>query len=214
MRHALLLKVFSGLLALAMTGCSGGDGTGSSATLNIRCGGGEAFCLSSCDLGCTQTGCSVTEIAENQHLRFTFSSAISAASVSSSSVSIRTTTGVAPEGDLLVGGNELTFVPRVRTVNGVSTFGFLRNEAYIITLAGGPSSPFGVRNVSGDRLTKEFSCTVVASRGIQDDDQQPPSVEMVAPTNLTAAPLDPTIATVLPAGTRKLTSCRIGRAAS
>jgi len=191
MRHAFSLPVFSGLLALALAGCSG-SGSGS-ASLRVDCGGGEAFCLISCDLGCTQTGCAVTEIAENQRLKFSFSDGLDLSSVNSSSVSLRTLTGVAPEGDLLVSGRDLTFVPRVRTVNGVSTFGFHRNESYIIALSGGPSSPFGVRSVSGDRLTKEFACTVFASRGILDDDQLPPRVEMVAPTNLTAAPLVPTI---------------------
>ena len=94
---------------------------------------------------------------------------------------------------LVVSNNVLTFVPSVRTINGVSSFGFQRNETYIITLSGGASSPFSIRNTGGGRLTKEFSCTVVASRGIADDDQQPPSASLVAPTNTNAAPLDPTI---------------------
>jgi hypothetical protein len=194
MRNAYSFSVLSGLLALTFAGCSGGGGTDSASSVRIPCAGGESFCLISCDLGCSQTGCSITEIAENQRLRFTFSDRLSAASVNNSSVSIRTRTGVAPDGQLLVTGNLLTFVPSVRTINGVSTFGFQRNETYIISLSGGASSPFGVRSESGGRqLTKEFSCTVVASRGIADDDQQPPSAAMIAPTDLNSAPLDPTI---------------------
>jgi len=192
MRNALSIQVLCGLFTLTFAGCSGG-GADATNSLRVRCAGGEAFCLISCDLGCSQIGCSVTEIAENQRLRFTFSDRLAVATVNAASVSIRTATGVAPEGDLEVDGSELSFVPRVRTVNGVSTFGFQRNEGYVITLAGGPSSPFGVSNVSGDRLTREFTCTVVASRGIVDPDQQPPRVEMIAPTNPNAAPLDPTV---------------------
>jgi hypothetical protein len=194
MRHALSLQVLSGLLALAFAGCSGGGSGDAASSVRVRCAGGESFCLISCDLGCTQTGCAITEIAENQRLKFTFSDVLSSASVNNASVSIRTATGVEPEGDLLVSSSELTFVPRVRTVNGVSTFGFQRNETYIITIAGGVSSPFGVSSISGNRLTREFTCTVVASRGIADEDQQPPSAQLTAPlTGSTGAPLDPTI---------------------
>lgn len=193
MRHAHSLQVLSGLLALTFAACSGGGSSDSTSSVRVRCAGGESFCLYSCDLGCTQIGCAITEIAENQKLKFTFSDRLAASSVNGSSVSIRTVTGVAPEGDLLVNGSVLTFVPRVRTVNGISTFGFQRNETYIITLAGGPSSPFGVRNSAGAPLQHEFTCTVVASRGIIDDDQQPPSSELVAPDPSTPAPLDPTI---------------------
>ena len=190
MRYAISLKALAGFLAIAAAGCSGGSAN--SASVHIRCAGGESFCIISCDLGCTQTGCAVTEIAENQRLKFTFSSAVSVASVNGSSVSLRTATGVAPEGDLMVAGNVLTFLPKVRTVNGISTFGFQRNETYIISITGGTPG-LGLTNVAGDPLGKEFTCTVVASRGIIDEDQQPPRVEMISPTNTAAAPRDPTI---------------------
>lgn len=190
MRNVLFSPFMIGALILG-TGCSNGanDKAGS---VSIRCAGGQAFCLISCDLGCTQTGCSVTEIAENQRLRFVFSDRIAPGSINSSSVSIRTPTGVAPDGDLLVSDRELTFVPRVRTVNGVSTFGFQRNETYVITLPRGASGQ-GVRSLSGDGLTADFSCTVLASRGIQDEDQLAPTVTLVAPTQTTGVPSTPTI---------------------
>lgn len=191
MRTFLPLKVVSGLLALLAAGCSGGGAD--AASLRDPCSNGANFCLIRCDLGCSQTGCSITEIAENQRLKFTFSSRLRVDSVTPASVSIRTATGVAPDGDLLVSGNEITFVPRVRTVNGVSSFGFARNEAYIITLAGGPTAPFGVRSTSGATLDSEFSCTVVASLGIADEDQQPPRATLISPADLNNAPLDPTI---------------------
>lgn len=191
MRAHFSLKVFVGFLALGAAGCSGGS-TDSTASVSIRCGGGEAFCLISCDLGCSQTGCSVTEIAENQRLRFVFSSRIAANTVNASTFSIRTPSGIAPDGDLLVADREITFVPRVSTTAGVSSFGFARNESYVITLAKASGNQ-GLRSVSGDGLEQEFSCTVLASRGIQDEDQQPPSVILVAPTSTTGLPQNPTI---------------------
>ena len=192
MRYAHQSPILAGLLLFAAAGCSGGS-SDSTADVRIRCLGGQSFCIISCDLGCTQTGCAVTEIAENQRLRFKFSDRVQTASVSSASISIRTATGVAPDGDFEVNGSEVTFVPRVRSVNGVSTFGFLRNESYIITLAGGVGSQQSVRSLAGDPLTQEFTCTVVASRGVLDEDQRAPTVTLLAPTNLTEAPLDPTI---------------------
>lgn len=191
MRKILSSKVLFGVLALGAAGCSDGA-TDTTGDVSIRCAGGEAFCLISCDLSCTQTGCAVTEIAENQRLRFVFSDRLDTGSVNAASFSIRTPTGFAPAGDYLVSGRELTFVPRVSSSGGISTFGFLRNESYIITLAGG-SATHGVRSVSGHRLNQEFSCTVFASRGIQDEDQLAPAVTLVSPATLTDVPANPTI---------------------
>ncbi|MBL8729161.1 MAG: hypothetical protein JNM25_12060 [Planctomycetes bacterium] len=184
-------RLLSGLLLLGAAACSTGT-TDDTADVRVRCINGDAFCVISCDLGCGQTGCSVTEIAENQKLRWVFSDRIDPASVNGASVSIRTTTGVVPDGDLLVKDRELTFAPRVRTVNGVSTFGFLRNESYVITL-GDAASGQGVRSISGAGLKRQVSCTVLVSRGIQDEDQLPPTVELVAPANTVGVPLQPTV---------------------
>lgn len=191
MRNALSFRLLTGLLVLGAAGCSGGS-TDSTGSVAIRCSNGQAFCLISCDLGCTQAGCSVSEIAENQRLRFVFNDRIAPGSVNASSVSIRTPSGVAPDGDLLVSDRELAFVPRVSTVGGVSSFGFLRNETYIVTLAKGVAGQ-GVRSQSGDGLDREISCTVIASRGIQDEDQQAPTVALVAPTSPTGLPASPTV---------------------
>jgi hypothetical protein len=192
MSNARSLSILSGLLALVATGCSGG-GSDTTSELSIRCLGGQAFCIISCDLGCSQTGCSVTEIAENQRLRFAFSSNVDPLSVNNASISIRTITGVPPDGEYFVQGREVVFVPRVRTVGGTTSFGFARNESYIITLAGGPTAAQGVRSIAGDTLGAEFSCTVLASRGILDADQLPPTCEMISPANPTEAPVNPTI---------------------
>lgn len=190
MRNALSTLLFAG--AILFSGCSGG-GTDSSSSLRIRCLGGESFCIISCDLGCSQVGCAVTQIAENQALRFKFSDAVDKRTVNGSSISIRTATGVAPAGDFEVVGSEVVFRPRVSTLNGVSTFGFARNEQYIISLAGGASIAQSVTNLSGDGLSNEFTCTVVASEGILDQDGESPTVELVSPTDLVGAPVNPTI---------------------
>jgi hypothetical protein len=191
MRNALSVLFF--VSALVFAGCSGGDTSSSSSSLRIRCIGGQSFCIISCDLSCSQTGCAVTEIAENQALRFKFSDAVDPSTVNGSSISIRTATGVAPPGDFEVVGNEVVFRPRVSTSGGVSTFGFLRNESYIISLAGGQSIAQSVTNLAGDGLSQEFTCTVVASKGILDQDGEPPTVELLSPTVLVNAPVNPTI---------------------
>lgn len=188
MRNALLILLFSS--ALLFTGCGGGGGNSASSSLRIPCLGGESFCIISCDLGCSQTGCSITEVAENQPLRFKFSDAVAPESVNSTSISIRTATGVAPNGRFEVVGSEVVFVPEVSTSGGVSTFGFLRNESYIISMVAGAQS---VRNLSGDSLRNDFSCTVIASQGIIDEDGAPPTVELISPTVLVNAPVNPTI---------------------
>lgn len=188
MRNALSILLFSS--ALTLVGCGGGGTNSAASSLRIPCLGGESFCIISCDLGCSQTGCSITEIAENQRLRFKFSDAVAVASVNGASISIRTATGVAPNGRFEVTGSEVVFIPQVSTTNGVSTFGFLRNESYIISLVAGAQA---VRNVSGNRLSKDFTCTVVASQGIIDEDGAAPTVELISPTVLVNAPVNPTI---------------------
>lgn len=177
--------------ALVLAGCGGGGDA--SSPFRIPCNTGAPFCLIQCDLGCSQTSFSVTEIAENQRLKFLFSDEVDPATINGSSISIRTATGAAPAGDFEVNGPEVVFVPRVTTAGGISSFGFQRNESYIITLAGGSSIAQSVTNLAGDGLSQELSGSVVASLGILDEDGQPPTVELVAPTQLVNAPVNPTI---------------------
>ncbi|MFN8823367.1 MAG: Ig-like domain-containing protein [Planctomycetota bacterium] len=192
MRTAHITSLLTGLALLVAAGCSNGSQDQTS-SVRIRCFDGQAFCIISCDLGCTQTGCAVSEISENQRLRFKFSDRVDPASVNFGSISIRTATGVAPNGDFVVNGSEVVFVPKVSSLGGVSSFGFQRNESYIITLAGGATAAQGVRSLTGDRLSQEFSCTVVASRGVLDEDGLPPTVSLLSPTVPTGAPRNPTI---------------------
>jgi len=187
------IVVLSGLSALFLAGCSGGSSSTGSAGISptVRCpSSSDAFCLLSCDLGCSSSGCLVTRIAENQRLRFSFNQPLLTGSVTNGSVSIRTTTGESPDGTLIVDGSTVTFQPSISVANGISSFGFRRGETYVITFTNGG---LGVKSQSGQSLRESFSCTVVANNGIQDEDAAPPRAELIAPTNLQAAPIDSTI---------------------
>ena len=48
-----------------LAGCSGGSTT-ADVSVRFQCPDGSSFCVASCDLGCSQTGCSISEIAENR----------------------------------------------------------------------------------------------------------------------------------------------------
>lgn len=184
--------LLGGLTAMVLAGCSGGSSATGDAGIGtaVRCPSGDSFCLIACDLGCTTNSCSITEIAENQRLRFTFNQSLDGRTVTNGSVSIRTATGEEPAGSLRVDGRSVTFEPSISVSGGISSFGFRRSQSYIITLVGGA---LGVKSSSGATLRESFSCTVAATLGIQDDDASAPRAELVAPTNLTAAPLDSTI---------------------
>ncbi len=195
MRKITRFFVLPGALALVAS-CSGGGASTGEAGINVqplRCSEGAAFCLLSCDLGCGSFGCAVSDIAENQRLQFTFNKAVSPASVNNSSFSIRTAAGAEPAGDLVVQGNKVIFEPSVTVTNGIGTFGFRRNETYILSILGGQTPGRHVTSTSGDKLSRDFTCTVRATRGILDADSLPPRAELVSPSNLTTAPLDSTI---------------------
>ena len=193
MRNALTSSLLAGIVLFAAGGCSGGS-SDSTAAVRIRCINGEAFCIISCDLGCSQAGCSATEVAENQRLSFKFSQPVNRATVNSASFSIRTASGVSPDGffEFSESDTVVKFVPRVSTTGGTSTFGFLRNESYVISLAGGATGAFGIRGLDGAGLKQELVCTVVASRGIADEDQLAPYATLISPLGGTA-PRNPTI---------------------
>jgi hypothetical protein len=192
MRTPSLLKLFVGLVALALSGCSGSGS--SSSSVQQRCGAGVPFCLVSCDLGCDSAGhCALTQIAENQKLRFTFNIAVEPSTVNTTSFSLRTASGQSPDGEIQVNGATITFVPTVRQTAAGTTFGFSRNETYILTMAGGSTAAQGIRSIIGDTLKSEISCQLQATLGIIDEDGQPPVGDMVAPTDLLAAPVDSTI---------------------
>ena len=189
MRNSIGSHVLPGLLAIVLASCS----SGSVGDHQLHCSDGAEFCLVSCSLGCGTMSCGITEVAENQRLRFVFNNDVAAASVTGSSFSIRTSSGYSPEGQTIIDGNIVEFVPSMRIANGISTFGFQRNQTYTLSIAGDGSEGQVLTSSSGDRLTRGLACTITATRGIFDQDNAPPTAELIAPTNLTAAPTDTAI---------------------
>lgn len=190
LRHLLLLVSVCSFLQFVS--CSG-----SSAGANLRtapCGaGGSTFCVSSCSLGCTSVGCSVTEIAQNQAITLNFSGPVDPGSVNAATFSIKTAAGESPAGSLVVEGGVISFVPEVRIIGGNTFFGFKANQTYIMTLPGGAGEQLSVRSVSGDRLASTISCTLNVTRGIVDPDGQPPRAKLVQPTTAADVPNDITV---------------------
>ena len=159
------------------TGCGSG---GEDSELRLRCGDGTSFCVTSCNLGCTLGGCTLTNISENQPLTFIFNQDVDPAAVNFSSISISTVNGEPARGQFVVQGKKVEFLPSISVVNGLTEFGFRRNETYILNLGGeGSSNP--VRSTSGDPLGTSLKCTLVASGGIIDFDGKAPRVVDMVP---------------------------------
>ena len=90
-----LIVLVACLPVLAALGCGGGGGSG--APLRQGCsqqGSGSVLCLVRCNLGCTQTGCAISDIYQNQQIVLTFNQNIDPTSVTSSSVSLRTSAAI------------------------------------------------------------------------------------------------------------------------
>jgi hypothetical protein len=162
---------------LLMSACSGG-GEKSTGNANFRCASGavDVLCLQSCNLGCSETGCSRTEIAQNELVVLTFSEDIDPSTVSSSSILFRTPTGAEAVGEFLVSGNRIEFVPTLSTSGGQTFYGFTNGETYVMTIIGTNDVPAVVRGTSGRPFGQTLSCTLESRRGVIDYDELPPSV--------------------------------------
>ena len=181
-------------LAALLLGCSSDGGGGASSVRPARCSvPGSTFCVTSCNLGCSAVGCQITDIAQNQPIVLEFSDTIDPTSVNASSLSLQTPNGESPVGDLSVTGNRIEFLPGIRRVAGLTTFGFRANETYILTLPGGVGEEQALRSTSGDSLGATLSCTLNVSRGIIDLDGQPPVGKLTAPTIRNKVPHNVTI---------------------
>ena len=169
---------------LALSSCTGGTGPASSFSAG-RCAATESkFCLVSCSLGCSNTGCSVSQIAQNQPITLSFSQPVDPSSVTSASVLLRTATGEPPIGDLLVDGANISFRPKIEILGGATFFGFRANETYILALPAGEGGQT-LRAVSGEALGSQVVCQLTVSLGIVDIDNQPPMPTLLSPTTLT-----------------------------
>jgi hypothetical protein len=186
------------LAALSFVACGGGGSVaGGQITPCTSAGTGNGttppsgtFCLISCNLGCNLSGCGVSEIAQNQSLTFQFSHEVDPSSVNSASLSLKTPTGDEPVGQYLVNKDIVQFVPEVRIVGASNFFGFRANDTYRLTINGGTNNVNAVRSTSGTSLFASFSCTVNVSRGVVDQDGQPPQAKLITPSHLTNVPLD------------------------
>ena len=174
------------VLLLCVPGCGDGvaDGSGVLAPNCSGSGIGGAFCLVSCNLGCTETGCAITDIYQNQQIVLAFNQSVNAATVTSSTVSLRTSAGEEPIGQLLVLDNQVTFLPEILVKGGASFFGFTPQETYELRLPGGANEINAVKSVSGDPFTKTFSCNLRVNKGILDFDGEPPTSELRSPSSV------------------------------
>lgn len=181
------------LVALsALAGCSGGGG--STGTVTFSCAGTnpQAICLESCNLGCSATGCSRTDIAQNEIIIFQFSEDIDPGSVSPSSIRFRTASGEQPVGEFFVNGRQVEFVPTLSISGGQTFFGFSAGDTYTLTIPGGDTQPAVVRSTSGKPFAKTLTCTVQSTLGIVDLNGVAPRATLVVPTQaqLASAPRD------------------------
>ncbi len=170
--------------AVALASCSGGSNSASTSKLPSNCGDPQIFCLSSCNLGCSATGCSLTDIAQNQPLVFIFSHDVDPGTVDFSTVSLKTTTGEEPVGVFVVEGSAVSFIPEARSIKGATFFGFEANAEYVLTIPGGSEAASAMVSTSGKRLDKSVTCNLRITGGIVDLDGQPPFARLIQPSTL------------------------------
>lgn len=176
----------------SLVGCSGGGAAVGSA--NFTCFGTDsrAICLQNCNLGCSETGCSRTDIAQNEIIILQFSADIDPVSVTPSSIRFRTAAGDQPVGEFFVHGNTVEFVPTLQVSGGQTFFGFAAGETYTMTLPGGDNQNAVVRSTSGKYFEKQLTCTLRSTLGIVDLNNVPPRATLIRPTQaqLSSAPRD------------------------
>lgn len=175
----------------ALAGCGGG-GKSTSTAFACTGEGARALCLNGCSLGCTTTGCSLSDIAQNEILFLYFSEALDPTTVSTSTVQLRTATGELPVGDFFVVDNRIEFVPTLLISGAQSFFGFRASDTYTLTIPGFGDAPEVLKSSSGQPFKETFTCSLVVSQGIRDHNGVAPSATLVSPTpiQLGSVPLD------------------------
>ncbi|MCB9890694.1 MAG: hypothetical protein H6832_16910 [Planctomycetes bacterium] len=171
------------LFALFLPSCSGGGGKTPDAIVGCN-NGAQALCVTACNLGCSTSGCSLSNIAVNQRLDFTFNLEIDPASVNTNTVRMRDKAGNEPLGAFLVQGATISFVPEVGQAGGETFFGFTKDETYTLLIPSKGKAFETLRSTSGDALSTDFSCRLEVSLGIVDFDGQPPRASMLIPSTL------------------------------
>ena len=180
MKTKLLGIAFLSVVTAGFSACGGNNDT--SAKFSARCGDAGDFCVTGCNLGCTLQTCSLSDIAENQPLVFTFSQEVDPKSVTPQSLSIQTATGIPADGQYVIEGNKVTFVPSLRNLNGLAVFGFRKNQQYVLRLDGGEGSRSTIRSLSGSELGHRLECSLNAKLGIIDLDAKEPVSTITVPT--------------------------------
>ncbi|MCB9877375.1 MAG: hypothetical protein H6835_07215 [Planctomycetes bacterium] len=155
----------------------------------------RVLCLQNCNLGCSTTGCSRTDIAQNEIIVLQFSEPVDENTVNSSSIRFRTPSGDEPVGEFFVNGYQVEFVPTLSITGGQTFYGFTTGETYTMTIIGGDNQPAVVRSTSGKPFGQTLTCTLRSVLGIQDLNQSPPSAILISPptSQIDAAPLDAAI---------------------
>ena len=186
------VKLLPGTIGLAFLlaasfGCGGGSsgGGGGASSLSGACGGSKSFCVASCNLGCTATGCTMTDIAVNQMLIFRFNNNVDPSSVNPDTFSIKTSVGTSPTGKFVVNGATIFFVPEIREVGNQTFFGFQKGATYTIFLPAGPKASKTLVSTAGIPLQRPIICTVRVSKDVIDLDGKPPEARMVVPSTTT-----------------------------
>ena len=190
LRTGLALLVALSFLVLA--GCSGGSSSTGGGGFDCNGNSTGVLCLEQCNLGCSTTGCSRTDIAQNEIIILTFSENLDPNSVNESSIRFRTASGDEPVGEFFVNDNRVEFVPTLSISGGQTFFGFTGGETYTMTILGGVDEQSVVRGTSGRPFGNTLTCTLQSTLGIVDLNQIPPSATLIVPTanQLTAAPLN------------------------
>lgn len=181
------------LLALSgLAGCGGGGATTGAQTFSCDGEDQTAICIQNCNLGCNDNGCARTDIAQNEIIILQFSEPIDPNTVTPSSIRFRTATGEQPNGEFLVNGDTVEFVPTLAISGGQTFFGFGAGETYTMTIPGGETQPSVVRSTSGKPFARTMTCVLVSSLGIIDLNGVPPSATLVLPTpaQVNSAPRD------------------------
>jgi hypothetical protein len=183
LQRLLGIAAFLGVLILPV-GCGGGTaGTGGVALQ--ACGGAasDQFCLVSCNLGCGNITCDLSDIAQNQVIQLNFNQPIDPATVDFATISLRTSAGIEPAGQFVVSGQTVTFVPTVRTIEGQNFFGFEQNQVYTLSLLGGDGPARVVRSTSGDELSSTYECVLRVTLGLVDLNPGPPQAQVSTPVS-------------------------------
>src|SRR5262249_47096309 len=142
----------------------------------------NALCLMNCSLGCSSTGCQITDIAQNEIITWEFNKDVDPVSVNDATIRFRTVSGDVPVGDFLVTGQIVQFVPRAVVIGGQSFFGFRAGETYSMHMGGGTGDPNVIRSTSGTTMPTSLNCTLNVTRGVVDHNGAPPSATLISPT--------------------------------